>query len=445
MVKLRFEKWLEESRPGEDVEQIFTDAIRCYKAGVHRAALMFSYLAFATALRERLRLAEMPPGFPLDKWQRMRTKLNDEDYWEKEVFDATQCQNPVFFPISVDLREQIKFWRNRRNDCAHFKGSEIGSAHVEAFWSFVEGNLSRITVNGGMPALLTKIRQHYTLSRVRRGKDVTPLVAQIMSSVDTAELPEFWNRALPLVWPQYRSWLTEPSLDFIAKVFALQQAYITKSLTRFIKSDTDLLLDYLSHKPGFVTQLEYDETEVRNLWHAHLPRSSKALSIYSALLRAGMIPPEEVAEANARFYETVKDYDVTPIEHLTLQAHGFGKVVQIRAFATEAMHKYMWVQERAGLLGGIVEHYPLTPVVVKRLCLIFNKDSMSFALKASLNNLFKSNPQKKAEFLAIMATEGYTIPKHLHSLAEQAPDATSAAAPAPVSAPPGNADGAQVA
>lgn len=440
MIKLRFEKWHEDAHFSESVEQIFTDAIRCYKAGVYRAALLFSFLAFATVLRERLLVAEPPPALPEDAWRRMRTKLMDEDFWEREVFDATQRQNPVIFPISVDLREQIKYWRNRRNDCAHFKSNEINNAHVEAFWHFVEGNLARITVEGGMQALLAKLGEHYTPALVRRGKDVTPLVAQILSSIDDADLPGFWRQALLLVEPYYRSRLTSLGLDFIAKVFAQQSQHLTKSLTQFIKSDTDLLVDYLGHMPSFVTQLEYDEKEMRNLWHKHLPKSQKALSIYSSLLINRMIPHEEILEANGRFFSEAKEYDVTPVEHHILQSHGFGATIQLKAFRTNAIDKYIWVQERAGLLLGFIENYQLTPLVVKRLCEVFSKANVSYTLKASLNELFENNLMKRAEFLVIMTAEGCAVPKHLTSLAEQAlePTSTDADALAPAGASPGS-------
>jgi hypothetical protein len=60
------------------------------------------------------------------------------------TFDATQHKNPApIFAIDQELRDQVKFWKDRRNDCAHSKQNQIIAAHCEAFYAFVRSTLNR--------------------------------------------------------------------------------------------------------------------------------------------------------------------------------------------------------------------------------------------------------------------------------------------------------------
>src|SRR3954471_9209694 len=129
-MKLRIENWIDNSNFSEDVNVLFTDAVTCYKAGANRASLLFSYLAFLTILKERIIGATKPNLYPQGEWDIIILKLQNEDLWEAIVFDATQQQEKIdqatkqrtkdpIFNLNDNLRLQIKYWKDRRNDCAH--------------------------------------------------------------------------------------------------------------------------------------------------------------------------------------------------------------------------------------------------------------------------------------------------------------------------------------
>ena len=65
--------------------------------------------------------------------------------WDSSAFDATQQQKPApIFVVPDDLRRQVEFWKDRRNDCAHSKDNKITPAYVEALHAFIESNLNNI-------------------------------------------------------------------------------------------------------------------------------------------------------------------------------------------------------------------------------------------------------------------------------------------------------------
>jgi hypothetical protein len=193
---------------------------------------------------------------------------------------------------------QIKYWRDRRNDCAHFKSTEISHFHVEAFWNFLESNLSKITVEGGMHTLLNMIERHYDQKFNKMGKDVSPLVAQISVSVDPKDLMEFWQLALSSIGRATDSWLYNWLSNFIDKVLALNNPTLSRSLIAFIKANNGLLLHHLARSPSFIAVVDYSPEEIREFWKTKLMTCNEFLDIYCNMLSNNLIPSDEVKEAH---------------------------------------------------------------------------------------------------------------------------------------------------
>lgn len=200
---LPFENWVNRnSSLSEDSRTLFTESIVCYKSAAYRAALLLSYLGFMTCLKERVLNATIPTPFPAGEWDSLMQKLRNEDLWENCTFDLTQRKEALnddksikkvpVFNISESQREEIKYWKNKRNECAHNKRSIIIPGHVEIFWTFLKSNLSKITVEGGMESLIQKISKHYDVNFTPSGKDVSPLILEIETAVTKEQLHGFW-------------------------------------------------------------------------------------------------------------------------------------------------------------------------------------------------------------------------------------------------------------
>jgi hypothetical protein len=43
--------------------------------------------------------------------------------------------------VVTDERGHPDFWRDRRNECAHFKNNPINSSHADAYWLFLRSQL----------------------------------------------------------------------------------------------------------------------------------------------------------------------------------------------------------------------------------------------------------------------------------------------------------------
>jgi hypothetical protein len=132
-MKIAIEDWKKEKRFNKKVSSLFDESIVCYKHGAYRASLMFSYLAFLTFLKETIIKSNKPASINQSRWDSILNDLQNDDKWEKRVFEELTNSSTPIFNIKEDIRQQIKYWKDRRNDCAHFKDNEIDAHHVESF------------------------------------------------------------------------------------------------------------------------------------------------------------------------------------------------------------------------------------------------------------------------------------------------------------------------
>lgn len=430
-MKLKIETWLDQENLSLNARHLLSTGITCYKAEANTAALLMSYLGFLVILKNRIMTANKPPNFEQGNWDKLLKDMRNEDSWEANVFDATQTRVKIdqttkevkrdpIFAISESLREQIKYWKNRRNDCAHNKDNEISNAHVETFWSFMMSNLPKITVEGGFASLVNKIEKHYDSSFTSSKQDVAPLIQEIANAVERNELPDFWPKALQAIDDASFDWEQINRNDFIHKVFVNNNLQNVETLIGFIKSEEGLRNSFIMVHPEIIQRLSLSEQENRNFWKTKLISFNEPLKVYASMLRNNLILPGEIEEANTLFsYKKIYTDDLT--DHLTLSHFGFGKALHKVIFVdndpTDLYHYWKFLHSNAKFVRQYLQYYPLTADVVKIISSELNKDEFyPFFLQNELETLFKGNPSKKDEFLKIISENGFPIPKQLSSL-----------------------------
>lgn len=427
-MKIKIEYWIEKNKFSDNVNILFKDSIICYKSGAFRASLLFSYLGFLTILKERIISANKPTLFPQGEWDMLIRKIQNEDMWEANVFDASQQQEKLdsarirtkdpIFSINENLRIQIKYWKDRRNDCAHYKDNRIDNYHVESFWAFIESNLSKITIEGGYNSILNKFRKHYDVTFTPPNKDVSPLLQEIESSVDKHDVALFWKDVITLIDPHYSFWADFRCLNFIEKVFIVTTDEIQQSLVEFLKTEEELLLSFLSSYPSRILILNYTPSELRNFWKTKLIKASNILDIYARMLLNNLIPKNEIEEANEFIFDKISSYTENAETHIILKDNMFDKTVNKIAFDEDKFSGFMWVNSKADFFRDFFKMYPLTIKAVEKVCIEFNKANHSYWLAERLDKMFSENPDKKTEFLTIATANSYSLPSHIGTLNE---------------------------
>lgn len=192
-MKLPLEDWLSKQNIPSESNDMFKESIICYKAGAYRASLMLSFMAFLSVIKVKIMNATKPDNIHERDWEGIVQNLRNDDRWDTETLEAIKRSDPQkrVFSISDDLRRQVFYWKDRRNDVAHSKRNEINYAHVETLWLFIMSNLGKFAVNGNIDSIIMKINKHFDLSYTSHTQSAEPLLSEAEHSIEVEEIPSF--------------------------------------------------------------------------------------------------------------------------------------------------------------------------------------------------------------------------------------------------------------
>lgn len=426
-MKHHFETWVETSHISVDSKHLLNNSIICYKAGSYTAALLLGYLGFLIILKDRVMRGSKPALYPQAVWDKMLKLLQNEDRWEETIFSAVMQQekldaakvrtmDPVFV-INDNLRTQIRYWKDRRNDCAHHKDNRIVMGHVEAFWTFLQSNLQKITLAGGRATLVNKLARHYDTRYTPAGTDVLPILREIKESIEKIEMDSFWDEAFEAVESIFDY---SDEIDFIDGVLRLKDDEIGESLINYLQKNEKILMAYINERPAVLASLGYDAQEMRNFWNTKLAPMQNAMGVYASMLRNNLIPSGEIASAN-RLLGNLYKYVDNIEDHLILQHHGFGEVIYHNLFVAKNAEDYQYwkfMNKHSEFYTTYVSYYPLKDEVVTILSTELAKTNWNPQfLQNSINHLFKNHGEKKKEFKDKAIALGLTLPAPITELA----------------------------
>lgn len=190
-MKLKFEIFIENKDFSINSKTLFKEAITCYKFSAYRASLIMAYLGFIELIRNKIYLSEIPNGYTQKRWkQDILHKIKNEECWDKEVFELLiRTKDPIFNNISNGLKTQLCYWKDRRNDCAHFKKNNISQCHIEAFFEFIESNLDKFIINDSVESIINEVKEFFT--EEYKDKNIGILISKIFVIFDEEMFENF--------------------------------------------------------------------------------------------------------------------------------------------------------------------------------------------------------------------------------------------------------------
>lgn len=294
----RFIKFLnifDEFKEGTVLRDILNDAIRCYRHDIARPALMLSYIAFIQAVRNNLLNSEMPSGFKKKRWDVCMTNLRNEGKWDSEVVDcikkkANGTNDPAFFELPDTLRDDVCFWRNRRNDCAHYKDSEITLSHVAAFWVFMMDNYNKFTPIGSLMQSVNDYKRHYNLSITPRDASTDKIFKRLCLAIKTEDDLLLFLRE------------TDSCMEYEEQVRLLHDLLMNErhkgKVISLLIGKFKRLKMYLALKPTDVSVILGNNPEMtRKFWYDDFNLFASCTNVYVEMLRAKMIRQGEIKES----------------------------------------------------------------------------------------------------------------------------------------------------
>ncbi|WP_321285810.1 hypothetical protein [uncultured Sunxiuqinia sp.] len=428
-MQLPIEQWLNEKKFSNQELKSFDEAFLCYRVKAYRAALLFSWLGFLTILKHRVLRARMPDGFRVKKnWDNMISNLRDDDKWEKEIINALLVKEStkMVFNIPASLRDQISYWRDRRNDCGHDKSNSIDYFHVEAFWSFIQSNLSRITIQGGKADLINSFLDFFDDIKTSADADITPLINRIPESVDIKELDDFWLELIEAIDGMGNF---SKALSILDAVFRDLDDNIKSSAVRYLKMDSELEEDhlhsrkdviFLSNYPEYIHLFNFTSSEIRTLWKKRILGIPTGMIILAALLRNRMIPGEDEDEA---IKWSLNNHDYSKIDpHLANELSGnisFMKILKEEGHRWLDLYthtQYEKMNAKASLILILIEYGELDKKLVELICKEQSNSYRSFTLGNLLGKLFNDKQKIQEQFCEIAKENRIDIPFHLVGL-----------------------------
>lgn len=421
-MKLKFKEWLDSSKFSKNVDHLFNSGITCYKNEIYTAALHMSYLGFLVALKERLMTANMPANFPLQDWKDIMKDLQDEELWESRILNSImqkpqgstqKAKKDPVFNVNENLRDQVTFWKNRRNDCVHNKDNEVTNAHVEIFWSFIQSNLPKFTVEGGMESLLNELRRHCDNTYTPINSDISPLVSKIKDSVEKSNLSVFWDKSFEILENliDYNN-----EVNFIHNVFKIGDDVISESIIVFLKTQLPILMAYITEYPQNISKFYSEKHDIRKLWNSYIQKSDKPYRIYTYLLRNEMIPEEELDDSNNRMLKIDK-YNWEKEDNLILEENKFGEAIFKKLFVdkkTTDIKYWEFLNNNRKLCIQYLLYFNVNDESLKIFHREFSKETWyPERLQNELKAIFKNDNKKREIFSKKLEKLGLNWPKNL--------------------------------
>lgn len=415
-MRLPFRDWVLGQNLDDESLSLFEEAFSCFFARAYRASLLFSYLGLLRVLARRLLTADRPGEVPEKDWDRLQAGLRNEERWEQTVLEASVKQQPYsYFLADDDVRRQMHYWRDRRNDAAHSKANAIDHVHVESLWLFIRSNLPRLVVNGGREALLERFRRHFDPDYTPPGKPINPLVDQIPEVLRPAELVSFLAALFDLVglpndgeesvkWGQP---LRPKSSNLLNALTALERDEVHEALAEYLEKDQEkkreegpekdssILVAVLWAYPSVLLSYATRPDLVRQLWRRILPFASDrelpvefggrvrlSLRTIAAMLRHGLVKEDEWPEVMEHLLDRLNcerlsdfypEYGMIEDDLLDeLEPFGFLEAVYRRVFEVPDGRK--WLYANWDLLLAYIERRPMDERVTRWYLSLFEPE-----------------------------------------------------------------------
>lgn len=281
----------DEFKNGTVLRDILNDAIRCYRNGIARPALMLSYIAFIQAVRDNLLKSDMPKGFNEPRWKACMSKLRQENAWDEQVISCIKCRdNPPYFELTDSLRDDVCFWRNRRNDCAHYKDSEITLSHVAAFWVFIMDNYNKFTPIGSLMQSVNDYKRHYNVSITPKGTSTEVIFKRLCLAIKTED-------DLLLFLKETDSCMEYEEQAQLLHDLLMDERHKSKVIS-LLTVKLKRVKMYLALKPADVSVVLGNNPEMtRKFWYEDFMLFASCANVYVEMLRAKMIPQGEIKES----------------------------------------------------------------------------------------------------------------------------------------------------
>ena len=344
--------------------------------------------------------------------------MSNDDKWDAEVFDATQVQNPgSIFGVSDDLRAQVRYWKDRRNDCAHSKRNAITAAHVEALWAFLRSNLDKFQVGGSTEDLVARIRAHFDPNLTPPSAPCDDLARAIDTTVPLGRRAGFFESVGDLFKRAIGTshyWVADAS-RFFESVLRVGSLEVVSEARGFLLANEEALFAMLLAYPQHSHILQGAPEATRKLWRTGLcSRGSDSTALYASLVRNDLIPHGDLAEAHSHMVDSAfLPPPQNALDFDALNRSGYFAVFRKRAFVDQQIDRFVWGNPNAALAAYYLAAFPIDDEIAGALVSVFYSTPYPNTARDALFALLSGTPAKHSELAAAVLRLGRPWPEPL--------------------------------
>ena len=426
MIVEDFQKFVENNRASftDDEIGLFRDSVRCFHAGIFRPAYIMAYQSMMIYFRRLIQNEDMPAGFDAVKWKKMQVNLAKDKEWEEEVNNAIRKKAnakaaPPEVPVLAmndSLRLDFDYWRNRRNDSAHYKEYRINDSHVLSFYSFLTQYLLKISVEGGKATLLKEFKDACDVTKTSPKKSLQPLIDKILVMVSPEEMDDFFAELDGVMGYRF----TGRYENTLASIIKSGNEKLKEYVIKFVRSDKRFKAEFINDHPDIVGYI-VDKPESREFWMKYLARCRNRVPILARMLMVGLIDPDEKDEAVRKVLEhSFNNNDgmgtVSEDEQLILNSNGFFDALKEEYFNGDYTSKNVVLcgREKYDFFYGYIAHMPVNKELADMLVDIFSRPDYPYVWSNIFKeHLLEADAAYKAKFDKVVSENGITLPSCL--------------------------------
>lgn len=426
MIVEDFQKFVENNRASftDDEIGLFRDSVRCFHAGIFRPAYIMAYQSMMIYFRRLIQNEDMPAGFDAVKWKKMQVNLAKDKEWEEEVNNAIRKKAnakaaPPEVPVLAmndSLRLDFDYWRNRRNDSAHYKEYRINDSHVLSFYSFLTQYLLKISVEGGKATLLKEFKDACDVTKTSPKKSLQPLIDKILVMVSPEEMDDFFAELDGVMGYRF----TGRYENTLASIIKSGNEKLKEYVIKFVRSDKRFKAEFINDHPDIVGYI-VDKPESREFWMKYLARCRNRVAILARMLMVGLIDPDEKDEAVGKVLEhSFNNNDgmgtVSEDEQLILNSNGFFDALKEEYFNGDYTSKNVVLcgREKYDFFYGYIAHMPVNKELADMLVDIFSRPDYPYVWSNIFKeHLLEADAAYKAKFDKVVSENGITLPSCL--------------------------------
>lgn len=253
-MELGIERWLKDNSQifdkNTDSLKLFEESIICYKIGVYRSAFIMSYLAFETIIKFRmLSLDSLPTDYVNEEWDLVKSKLQDDNLWEAELFDRLTLSKPEPNSKKPDKRIfkyrsheamviSLKNWRNIRNACAHFKHNTIDQSIVYSYWNFIMDEIDEFHIGGGMEHLEEELINSLDISKSSEKESYSKEVLKMARLMEPLEICQLIDRITKKYYKLYDKRIEDNYYRLWKELIYSKEQKITEAVYVYLNSES---------------------------------------------------------------------------------------------------------------------------------------------------------------------------------------------------------------